>query len=116
MTSALRLRTEQVLELPRQNSVEVIPRRYLLRQAVGKRERGRMEPVSRRSFFKQAGAVAATAGTMAVAPIGLANIASGATLATASNDHDAPLTPEEHLRGDEQLIAHVKNARTGEIS
>ena len=60
--------------------------------------------------------MAATAGTMAVAPIGLANIASGATLATASNDHDAPLTPEEHLRGDEQLIAHVKNARTGEIS
>lgn len=56
--------------------------------------------------------MAATAGTMAVAPIGFASVASGAT----SNDHDAPLTPEEHLRGDEELIAHVKNARTGEIS
>jgi hypothetical protein len=71
-----------------------------------------MEPVSRRSFFKQAGAVAATAGTMAAAPIGFASAASGAS----SNDHDAPLTPEEHLRGNEELIAHVKNARTGEIS
>jgi hypothetical protein len=72
-----------------------------------------MEPVSRRNFFKQAGAVAATAGTMAVAPIGLTSAIAGA----ASSTHDdAPLTPDEHLRGDEELVAHVKNARTGEIS
>jgi tRNA A37 threonylcarbamoyltransferase TsaD len=71
-----------------------------------------MEPVSRRSFFKQAGAVAATAGTMAVAPITFASTAASAV----SSNHDAPLTPEEHLRGNEELVAHIKNARTGEIS
>jgi hypothetical protein len=71
-----------------------------------------MEPVSRRSFFKQAGAVAATAGTMAVVPISFA----GAASAAGTSSHDAPLTPEEHLRGNEELVVHVKNARTGELS
>jgi hypothetical protein len=74
-----------------------------------------MEPVSRRNFFKKAGAVAATAGTMAVAPIGLTSAIAGAASAKGSHD-DAPLTAEEHLRGGEELVAHVKNARTGEIS
>ena len=70
-----------------------------------------MEPVSRRSFFKKAGAVAAVAGTMAVAPISLASgAASGGTA------KEAPLSPQEDLQGNESLIAHVKNARTGEIS
>ncbi|MFY9784105.1 MAG: hypothetical protein WAK12_11310 [Acidimicrobiales bacterium] len=72
-----------------------------------------MESVSRRNFFKQAGAVAAAAGTMAVAPVGLMSAVAGA--ASSKND-DAPLTAEEHLRGNEELVAHVKNARTGEIS
>lgn len=71
-----------------------------------------MEAVSRRSFFRQAGAVAATAGTMVVAPMGLASAVAAAT----NNHEDAPLSPNEHLRGDEELVAHVKNARTGEIS
>jgi hypothetical protein len=70
-----------------------------------------MEPTSRRGFFKQAGAVAAVAGTMAVAPIGMASAMAGA-----STSKEAELTPSEHLRGDESLVAHVKNARTGEIS
>jgi hypothetical protein len=72
-----------------------------------------MEPVSRRNFFKKAGAVAATAGTMAVAPIGFTSAIAG--VATGAHN-DAPLTAEEHLRGGEELVAHVKNARTGEIS
>ncbi|MCU1363462.1 MAG: hypothetical protein JWM55_1290 [Acidimicrobiaceae bacterium] len=72
-----------------------------------------MEPVSRRSFFKHAGAVAATAGTMAVAPLGLGTALAGAA---SSTQYDAPLAADEHLRGDEVLVAHVKSARTGEIS
>jgi hypothetical protein len=50
---------------------------------------------------------------MAVAPIEFANAVAGAA---SSDRSDAPLTAEEHLRGDEVLVAHVKNARTGEIS
>jgi hypothetical protein len=75
-----------------------------------------MEPVSRRNFFKKAGAVAATAGTMAVAPIGFTSAIAGAVSGSSGNHDDSPLTPDEHLRGDEELVAHVKNARTGEIS
>jgi phospholipase C len=70
-----------------------------------------MESVSRRKFFKQAGAVAAAAGTMAVAPLGVASAMAGA-----ATPHDEVLTPKEYLRGDEELVAHVKNARTGEIA
>jgi len=73
-----------------------------------------MEEVSRRSFFKQAGAVAAVAavaGGTAMAPAGLA----GAALKGASMK-EPELSPVEDLRAGEDLIAHVKNARTGEIS
>ena len=70
-----------------------------------------MEPVSRRSFFKKAGAVAAVAGTMAVAPMSLASGVAGGAPAK-----ETPLTPKEDLQGNESLVAHVKNARTGEIS
>ncbi len=57
--------------------------------------------------------MAATAGTMAVAPIGFTGAVAGAV---SSAQNEAPLTAKEHLRGDEVLVAHVKNARTGEIS
>jgi hypothetical protein len=73
-----------------------------------------MEPVSRRTFFKHAGAAAAVAivagGTVA-APLGL-----GGAVAGAATNHDTPLTPHEDLRANEDLVAHVKNTRTGEIS
>ncbi|MGA2294615.1 MAG: hypothetical protein ABSG24_05260 [Acidimicrobiales bacterium] len=73
-----------------------------------------MEAVSRRSFFKQAGAAAAVAvvaSSAVVAPMGLASAVAGAATAKESD-----LTPQEDLRADENLVAHVKNARTGEIS
>jgi hypothetical protein len=73
-----------------------------------------MESVSRRSFFKQAGAVAAVAvvaGGTAMAPVGLA----GAAVKSASLK-ESELTAIEDLKAGEDLIAHVKNARTGEIS
>jgi hypothetical protein len=70
-----------------------------------------MEAVSRRKFFKQAGAVTAVAGTMAVAPLGIAS-----SMAGAATSKEEALTPNEHLRGDEELVAHVKNSRTGEIT
>ena len=73
-----------------------------------------MEEVSRRMFFKQAGAaaaVAAVATRIAVGPVGLANAVAGAATAKAPE-----LSPQEELRAGENLVAHVKNARTGEIS
>lgn len=73
-----------------------------------------MEPVSRRTFFKQAGtaaAVAAVAGGALAAPLGL-----GSAVAAAASAKETPLTPTEDLRGNEDLVAHVKNSRTGEIS
>lgn len=70
-----------------------------------------MESVSRRIFFKQAGVAALVASSIAVTPVGLAS--AGASIASSK---EAPLTPQEDLRGDEMLVAHVKNARTGEIS
>jgi hypothetical protein len=73
-----------------------------------------MEPVTRRTFFKQAGAaaaVAAVASTAVVAPMGLATAVAGA-----ATSKEADLTPQEGLRKGEDLVAHVKNARTGEIS
>jgi hypothetical protein len=73
-----------------------------------------MEPVSRRIFFKHAGAaaaVAAVAGSALAAPLGL-----GSALAGAASTKDTPLTPNEDLRGNEDLVVHVKNSRTGEIS
>jgi hypothetical protein len=45
--------------------------------------------------------------------LGLGNVIAGA----ATTQHaDTPLTPNEDLRGDEDLVAHVKNSGTGEIS
>lgn len=73
-----------------------------------------MEEVSRRNFFKQAGSVAAVAvvaGGVGVAPIGVANAVAATSLAK-----DIELSAQEYLRTDENLIAQVKNARTGEIS
>ena len=74
-----------------------------------------MQSVSRRIFFKQAGALAAAAavaGSVAVAPSTIAGAATGA--AALANDKD--LSPQENLGPDDVLVAHVKNARTGEIS
>ncbi|MHB8378619.1 MAG: hypothetical protein ACYDB2_01715 [Acidimicrobiales bacterium] len=71
-----------------------------------------MESVSRRTFFKHAGAaaaVAAVAGSAIATPLGLAS-------AGAASAKDTPLTPSEDLRGNEDLVAHVKNSRTGEIN
>jgi hypothetical protein len=70
-----------------------------------------MEQISRRSFFKQAGAVVAVAGAAAVAPVGIANAIAGA-----SPSKEKELTPQENLGADENLVAHVQDARTGEIS
>jgi hypothetical protein len=70
-----------------------------------------MESLSRRSFFKHAGAAAVVASTIAIAPVGLTS--GGASV---GEGNEAPLSPSENLRGDESLVAHVKNARTGEIS
>lgn len=73
-----------------------------------------MEPVSRRMFFKQAGAAAAVvavAGSTVAAPLGL-----GTALAGAATTKDTPLQPHEDLRANEDLVAHIKNTKTGEIS
>jgi hypothetical protein len=73
-----------------------------------------MEAVSRRMFFKQAGAaaaIAAVASSAVVGPMGLATAVAGAAT---NNERD--LTPQEDLHKGEDLVAHVKNARTGEIS
>jgi hypothetical protein len=77
-----------------------------------------MEPVSRRIFFKHAGAAAAVAvvaGGAIAAPLGLGSAVAGAA-ASKTASKDTPLTPSEDLRGNEELVAHVKNSRTGEIS
>lgn len=73
-----------------------------------------MEPINRRGFFKQAGAAAAVvtfAGAVATVPLGL-----GSAIAGASMTKEPELTPTEDLRDGEDLVAHVVNARTGEIS
>lgn len=72
-----------------------------------------MEEVSRRVFFKQAGAAAAVAAVatgVAAVPAGLGNaVASAAT-------REPELSPKETLQAGEHLVAQVKDARTGEIS
>jgi hypothetical protein len=73
-----------------------------------------MEEVSRRIFFKQAGAAAAVAAVatgIAVTPVGLANAVAGAETTKVPE-----LSAKEALRTDENLVAHVKDARSGEIS
>jgi hypothetical protein len=73
-----------------------------------------MKEVSRRMFFKQAGAaaaVAAVATTVAVGPSDVAGAAAGAETPKA-----ADISPQDDLRAGEHLVARVKNARTGEIN
>ncbi len=73
-----------------------------------------MEEVSRRVFFKQAGAAAAVAAVatgIAAVPAGL-----GTAVAGAATLKEPELSPKEELRAGEHLVAQVKNARTGEIS
>lgn len=74
-----------------------------------------MEPISRRRFFRQAGSVAAIAGAVAVVPAGVvSSVAGAATREPAAKEPE--LTASEHLAEGDNLIAHVKDARTGEIS
>lgn len=73
-----------------------------------------MEPIDRRSFFKQTGAAAVVvsmAGAVASVPLGV-----GSAVAGAATVRDDELTLSEQLHEGEHLVAHVKNARTGEIS
>jgi hypothetical protein len=74
-----------------------------------------MEPVSRRMFFKHAGAVAVVAGVAGTAMSPLALSAAGAST-LANRDHEPTLAPHEELASHESLVAHVKDSRTGEIS
>jgi hypothetical protein len=75
---------------------------------------GLMEPVSRRSFFKQAGAAAAIAGAASVAPVGIANALAGTTPMPGLSEPG--LTAFEGLNEGENLVAHVNNPKTGEIT
>jgi hypothetical protein len=70
-----------------------------------------MEEVSRRLFFKQAGAAAAVAAVATVAPVGLANAVAGAQTTKVPE-----LASHEELTTDENLVAHIKDAKSGEIS
>jgi hypothetical protein len=73
-----------------------------------------MEPVSRRLFFKHAGAAAAVAVVAGAAASPLAATAGASTLS--GRDSEPTLAPHEELSSDESLVAHVKDSRTGEIS
>jgi hypothetical protein len=75
-----------------------------------------MEPVSRRQFFKGAGAAAAVAVVATTATVSPLGIAGAGASKLAARDHETPLAPHEELTTDESLVAHVKNSRTGEIS
>ena len=75
-----------------------------------------MEPTSRRNFFKQAGGAAAIAGAVAVAPISIAGAATNSLDSRRTGIAEPELTESERLGEGEHLIAHVKNAETGEIS
>ena len=71
-----------------------------------------MEEVSRRVFFKHAGAAAAVAAvgtSIAVGPTGVAG-------AVTETHKEAAISPQDDLRAGELLVARVKNARTGEIN
>ena len=74
-----------------------------------------MEPVSRRMFFKHAGAVAVVAGVAGAAMSPLALSSAGAST-LANRDREPALAPHEELASHESLVAHVKDSRTGEIS
>jgi hypothetical protein len=75
-----------------------------------------MQSVTRRGFFKQAGTVAAiatVAGVVSTAPLGIGSAVAGAA---STSTKEPELTSAEHLGSHEDLIAHVKNSRTGEMS
>jgi hypothetical protein len=74
-----------------------------------------MEPVSRRMFFKHAGAAAAVAVVAGAAANPLALGTAGAGTLSA-RDSEPTLAPHEELAAHESLVAHVKDSRTGEIS
>jgi hypothetical protein len=74
-----------------------------------------MEPVSRRMFFKHAGAAAAVAVVAGAAASPLALATAGASPLSA-RDSEPNLAPHEELAAHESLVAHVKDSRTGEIS
>ena len=74
-----------------------------------------MEPVSRRSFFKQAGAAVAIAGAASVAPLGVANALAGTTPKREVDARESELSAAEHLTEGEDLVVHVANAKTGEL-
>ena len=74
-----------------------------------------MEPVSRRMFFKHAGAAAAVAVVAGAATSPLALGTAGAST-LAARDSEPTLAPGEELAANESLVAHVKDSRTGEIS
>lgn len=73
-----------------------------------------MQPITRRIFFKHAGALAAAsaiAGTVVSAPAGIAGAATAV-----SGANEAELAPREHLGAHDTIVAHVTNTRTGEIT
>ncbi|MGH3732447.1 MAG: hypothetical protein ACRDVC_03600 [Acidimicrobiales bacterium] len=74
-----------------------------------------MEPVSRRTFFKHAGAAAAVAVVAGATVSPLAMGTAGAST-LAARDRESVLTPDEELASHESLVAHVKDSRSGEIS
>jgi hypothetical protein len=72
-----------------------------------------MEEVSRRVFFKQAGAAAAVAAVATGIAAGPAGLADG--VAGAATTKVPELSEKEALRADENLVAQVEDASTGEI-
>jgi hypothetical protein len=74
-----------------------------------------MEPVSRRLFFKHAGAAAAVAVVAGATASPLVLGTAGASTPS-TRDSDRALAPDEELASNESLVAHVKDSRTGEIS
>jgi hypothetical protein len=71
-----------------------------------------MAEVSRRVFFKQAGAAAAVAAVGTSIAVGPTGVAGAAT----ETHKEAAISPQDDLRAGELLVARVKNARTGEIN
>jgi hypothetical protein len=69
-----------------------------------------MEPVSRRHFFKQAGAAVAVVGMASAVPVGLGTASASALRAEPS------LGAEKTLQAGEHLVAHVSDLRTGAIT
>ncbi len=75
-----------------------------------------MEPVSRRTFFKQAGVTAAAVGAVAAIPGGMAGLA-----APAAGASTARLEVATSLGGDEPestgaVVAQVRDAAAGKIT